>query len=229
MKKCTVCYRRTKFNMLFTNPRATVNNNYQRPLQAEQKPVLLFTHNRRSVFRRPIEPPKRVTVVHAQSYETQVATIQGGKKIKWGEPFWNLFHVLAEKIREEHFDQVRQGLLNLIYTICSNLPCPDCTNHAVHYLNGVNFNAIQRKDQLRDMLYNFHNAVNARKGYPMYPKDEVESKYTKGNLHVIIQQFWQHFLAKTYNFRLISDEIQRKRISRSLQQWFEHNIHYFHT
>ena len=215
--------------MLFTNPRATVNNNYQQPLQAEQKPVLLFTRNRRPVFRRPIEPPKQVTVVHAQSYETQVATIQGGKKIKWGEPFWNLFHVLAEKIREEHFNQVRQGLLNLIYTICSNLPCPDCTNHAVHYLNGVNFNTIQRKDQLRDMLYNFHNAVNVRKGYPMYPKDEVESKYTKGNLHVIIQQFWQHFLAKTYNFRLISDDIQRKRISRSLQQWFEHNIHYFHT
>lgn len=215
--------------MLFTNPRATVKNNNQEPLRAEQKPVLLFTRNRRPVFRRPIEPPKQVTVVHAQSYEIQVATIQGGKKIKWGEPFWNLFHVLAEKIREEHFSQVRQGLLNIIYTICSNLPCPDCTNHAVHYLNGVNFNEIQRKDQLRDMMYNFHNAVNVRKGYPLYPKDQVESKYTKGNLHVIVQQFWQHFLAKTYNFRLISDDLQRKRLSRSLQQWFEHNIHYFHT
>lgn len=215
--------------MLFTNPRATVKNNNQEPLRAEQKPVLLFTRNRRPVFRRPIEPPKQVTVVHAQSYEIQVATIQGGKKIKWGEPFWNLFHVLAEKIREEHFSQVRQGLLNIIYTICSNLPCPDCTNHAVHYLNGVNFNAIQRKDQLRDMIYNFHNAVNVRKGYPLYPKDQVESKYTKGNLHAIVQQFWQHFLAKTYNFRLISDDLQRKRLSRSLQQWFEHNIHYFHT
>jgi hypothetical protein len=212
--------------MLFTNPRATVKN---APHPVEQKPLLLFTSNRRSVFRRPVEPPKQVTVVHAQTYESQVAAVQGSKKIKWGEPFWNLFHVLAEKIREEEFHHVRQGLLNLIYSICSNLPCPDCTNHAVHYLNGVNFNAIQTKAQLRDMLYNFHNAVNIRKGYPLYPKDQVESKYSKGNLHVIIQQFWQHFLAKTYNFRLISDDLARKRLSNSIQKWFDHNIHYFHT
>ena len=74
------------------------------------------------------------------------------KKMRWGEPTWYLFHALAEKVKEDKFHIVRQELLNTIYSICKNLPCPLCANHATEYMNGINFNTIQTKQNLIDFL-----------------------------------------------------------------------------
>jgi|TARA_B100001059_G_C17824417_1_gene580446 hypothetical protein len=212
--------------MIFTKPRARIINTSNESIPVE-KPLLLFTSSRRYIPKVPIHVPSNVSVVHAKSYEDQVAMLKDVKKVKWGEPFWNFLHVLAEKVKSHEFDHVRKGLLNLIYVICSNLPCPDCTQHAISYLNGVNFNLILSKENLRDMLYNFHNAVNVRKGYPLYPKDQVESKYSRGNLEPIFQEFMKHFLTKSYSFRLIADEIHRKRISNNINEWMKNNRYAF--
>jgi len=207
--------------MIFTNPRATIKNNIS------TKQPLLFTNNITFIPIRPRHIPSNVSVVTSETFEEKVAVIQNGKKIKWGEPFWNLFHVLAEKVKDNDFPHIRAGLLNLIFTICSNLPCPDCTQHAVSYLNGINFNTIQTKEQFRDMLYHFHNAVNIRKGYPIYPKERLEEKYKLGNLIPIIEEFMRHFLAKPTSFRLIADDLQRKRVSHSIKEWFINHMYAF--
>ena len=68
--------------------------------------------------------------------------------MKWGQPTWFFFHTLAEKIFEDRFPEIRQPLLDLIYSICVNLPCPDCANHAKTYLDGINFHTIQTKNDL---------------------------------------------------------------------------------
>ena len=205
--------------MLFTNVRANNNNQVQPP----QKHTLMFTSTRRVAPKQSIHIPSKVSVVTAKTYEEQVAKIQDGKKVKWGEPFWNLFHVLAEHIKESEFARLRAGLLNMIYLICSNLPCPDCTNHAIHYLNGINFNTIRTKEDLKTMLFNFHNAVNARKGYPIYPKEKLD-KYVNANVVVVINTFMTHFLAKSGSFHLIADNMQRRQISNSVKEWFQTNI-----
>jgi len=207
--------------MIFTNPRATMKNNIS------MKPQLMFTNNISFIPAKPKHIPSNVSVVTSETFEEKVAAIQNGKKIKWGQPFWNLFHVLAEKVKENDFPLIRTSLLNLILTICSNLPCPDCTQHAVTYLNCINFNLIQTKDQFRDMLYHFHNAVNIRKGYPIYPKERLEAKYRNGKLIPIIEEFMRHFLAKPTNFRLIADDMQRRRVSNSIKEWFIHHMYAF--
>jgi hypothetical protein len=209
--------------MLFTNPRATIKNNHN--ITAKQQ--LLFTNKQKFIPTLRVHVPTNVSVAHSQTYEEKVATIQNGKKIKWGEPFWNLFHVLAEKVKDSDFPYIRTGFLNMIYTICSNLPCPDCTQHAIQYLNGINFNTIQTKGQLREMLYHFHNAVNIRKGYPIYPIDQLESKYKTKQLVPVIEEFIRHFLAKPTSFRLIADDLQRKRVSTSIKEWFKNHIYAF--
>lgn len=173
-----------------------------------------------------IHIPSKVLVVKSQTYEEKVSSIQNGKKIKWGEPFWNMFHVLAEKIKESEFSRLREGLLNLVFTICSNLPCPDCTTHAVQYLNGINFNTIRTKDDFKMMMYNFHNTVNVRKDYPIFPKEGLE-KYARGNVIPIIENFMQHFLVNHRNFHLLADDIQRRRISEGVKKWFQENIKCF--
>lgn len=204
--------------MLFTNVRS-----YNNQVAPPQKQIMMFTTNRRHIPMKSIHVPSKVSVVVAQTYEEQVAKIQDGKKVKWGEPFWNLFHVLAEHIKESEFSRLRAGLLNLIYLICSNLPCPDCTNHAVHYLNGINFNTIRNKEDLKMMMFNFHNAVNARKGYPIYPIDKMD-KYKMANVVFVINTFMSHFLAKHKSFHLIADDMQRRQISVSVKEWFQTNI-----
>ena len=97
------------------------------------------------------------------------------KPMKWGAPTWFLFHTLAEKVKPEHFQDIKKDLLNLIYTICSNLPCQMCAKHAVQYLNNVNFNNITTKESLRFMLHRFHNEVNRRKNVPEFPLEQLTS------------------------------------------------------
>jgi hypothetical protein len=178
---------------------------------------------RRMAVNTPVHIPNKVLVVKSQTYEEKVSIIQDGKKIKWGEPFWFLFHVLAEKVKESEFPRIRAGLLNLVFTICSNLPCPECTSHAVQYLNGINFNNILTKEDFKQMMYSFHNSVNVRKNYPIFPKEGL-NKYSYGNVIPIIENFMRYFLVNHKNFHLLADDIQRRRISQGVNSWFRDNI-----
>ena len=100
------------------------------------------------------------------------------KPMKWGEPTWFLFHTLAEKIKPEYYAELQKELLNLIYTICSNLPCPNCAKHATQYLNAVNFNTLTTKESLQLLLHRFHNEVNLRKGFAEFPLEQLKPKYS---------------------------------------------------
>ena len=70
----------------------------------------------------------------------------------WGPCTWYLFHSLAEKIKEEHFSDLRLGLLSIMKEICSSLPCPDCAGHATHFMTRLNVNRIQTKNDMKMML-----------------------------------------------------------------------------
>jgi hypothetical protein len=150
------------------------------------------------------------------------------KKMKWGEPTWYLLHCLAEKVKEEVFTSIRIDLLNLIFTICSNLPCPDCANHASEYLKNINYLNIQTKQQLKNMLYNFHNTVNAKKRMPIFPRHELEVKYINMNFIQVIHTFMVHFEDKHKSIRMIANDFHRSRISQSMKQWFNNNISNFY-
>ena len=209
--------------MIFSNKRSyiptTNNNNYSRSKmnftssQKTPESSMPFVH-----------VPQNVAVVRPSSYVEKVEKELESKKIKWGEPFWNLFHVLAEKVHESEFSRIRVDFLNIIYLICSNLPCPDCTTHAVHYLNGINFNAIKSKEELKSMLFNFHNSVNARKDYPIFPRGELENKYRSGNTSLIIDTFLYHFKSRPYSVRLFVDTLHRERVMKQIVKWFQMNI-----
>lgn len=149
------------------------------------------------------------------------------KPMKWGEPTWFLFHTLAEKIKPEHYSDLQKELLNLIYTICSNLPCPSCAKHATQYLNAINFNTITTKDSLRFMLHRFHNEVNQRKGVPEFPIEQLTAKYSAANTINIIHNFMPYFEDRSGSVRLIADNLHRSRVALQMKAWFNKNIGYF--
>jgi hypothetical protein len=134
---------------------------------------------------------------------------------------------LAEKVKEEMFSSLRTELLNNIYSICVNLPCPMCAGHAKEYLDKTNFNTIQTKNDFKLMLFHFHNEVNKRKNYTLFTIEELNEKYSNANTVNIIHNFMNHFQDKYRSPKLIAYDLQRKRISIVLKDWFSRNIHHF--
>jgi len=92
----------------------------------------------------------------------------------WGPPVWTFFHTLAENINEDGFLNIKISLFSFIKRICTYLPCPDCSQHAIHFLAKVNINKIITKNDFKSMLYVFHNTVNKRKKKKMFNYNNIE-------------------------------------------------------
>jgi hypothetical protein len=209
--------------MIFTNTRAQNSYNglfIQQSKNTTQMSRLPFSLAKPRSVHVPI-PTQEIIIQHPEEIKAPV------KKMKWGEPIWNLFHLLAEKVREESFLTIREELLNLIYTVCANLPCPDCANHAVSYMNGINYKTIQTKAQLQDMLFTFHNSVNIRKGFYLFPKEKLSERYSNMKTISVLHIFMFHFKDKHKSIRMIANDFHRSKIAENLKQWFNLNIRYF--
>ena len=186
----------------------TRNNNQLPQIQLQQQPQIQ------------IHPQQQPQIQSQSQFQNQP------KKMKWGEPTWILFHTLAEKVNENTFSQIRVELLNTIYSICANLPCPDCAEHATTYLNGINFRTIQTKEQLKFMLYTFHNTVNAKKGVELFPIAQLD-KYSQMNLINVIYTFIPYLQDKSNSIRMIANDFHRTRMVSQLKIWFNTYISYF--
>ncbi len=149
------------------------------------------------------------------------------KKMLWGEPTWFLLHTLSHKIREDGFYLIRNDLLNLMYSICCNLPCSDCASHAKIYLDNINFNTIQTKQQLKLMFFNFHNTVNKRKSFPEFSLENLDEKYSKANLKHIINYFIKYYTNTRGSVKMIAEDFHRKKIVENLIQWINKHSNFF--
>ncbi len=149
-----------------------------------------------------------------------------GNRLKWGRPTWRFFHVIAHKIKPEYFKQTRKEMLDIIYSICCTLPCPVCSEHAKQYMNGINFNTIQTKEDLKDMLFNFHNAVNVRKNYAPFSREELDATYGQFNTIAVAREFIFHYKDRHRSMKLVADDLMRSKISVNIQNWFN-GVHKF--
>lgn len=192
-----------------------LNNFQKRNIQQVVRPI------------QPIQPIRNISIDNIASDNSNPRKQSNPKKMKWGEPTWFLFHTLAEKIKPEYFSIIRTELLNNIYTICKNLPCPMCASHATHYLNGINFNTITTKEHLKLMLFQFHNTVNEKKGLPIFHLVDLDEKYEKAVTINIINNFITHFRDKHKSIHMISDDLYRQRLAGLLMNWFSTNMKYF--
>lgn len=165
-------------------------------------------------------PRNNITV----SNDTNI--IKKGRML-WGPPIWFLFHTLCEKVMDDKFLIVRKELINNILLICKNLPCPYCATHATEYMSKINFATIQTKEDLKILMFNFHNSVNQRKGVPLFTKTELDEKYKSANNVNIINNFILHFQNKHKSIRIIADDLYRQRLTTELKEWFLKNLQYF--
>jgi sarcosine oxidase delta subunit len=172
--------------------------------------------------------PQVAPLPDAKEIVAAETTPQEKPKMTWGEPTWFLLHTLAEKVKPEFFPQIRESLLNLIYSVCSCLPCPECAEHAKKYLMTTGkIRQIRTQEDLKMMLFEFHNYVNMRKKYAAFSVDELREKYARANTTNIIRNFIAHFQEKSNNPNLLSAELYRHRVLTQMTEWFQDNIHFF--
>jgi hypothetical protein len=150
------------------------------------------------------------------------------KKVKWGPAVWYALHTLSVKVKEDSFQTVRKDLLEMIYMTCIHLPCPDCANHAKEYLDKMNFNNIKTKEDLKVMLFQFHNDVNKRKGYEQFPYEKIDEMYSKANTVPVLQNFLAHFQDRKYrSIKLLATDLHRNLLSNDFKKWLNINMHHF--
>jgi hypothetical protein len=143
----------------------------------------------------------------------------------WGPPIWTFFHTLAEKVNEDEFPKIKLILFSYIKRICNFLPCPECSSHAYQFLAKVNVNLIKTKDDFKNMLYVFHNAVNKRKQKPLFNHTDI-NKYKYNNIGSTFNNFISVYHTKG-NMNLIAESFQRNLLVKDLKNWLINNHKYF--
>jgi hypothetical protein len=184
--------------------------------QGRQQPQVSMNFFRMPM-RQPVQPVANV-VTKVPEYAPS-----DGDKMKWGKHIWAFFHTIANNVKEESFPHIRKELLDIIYSICCTLPCPVCSEHAKEYMKSVNFNAIQKKEDLIKMLFDFHNAVNARKRYRRYEEGELK-KYNKEVLNEIIVNFLIAYNDRQRSLKLYADDLQRRGNAKRIGEWLQKHI-----
>lgn len=197
----------------------TINQNYVSSSNTPQN-FMRIRYSMPTPVKTPSAPPPTVRMVNENAVKSSAI-------MTWGKPTWYFFHTLAEKIKPEEFSNIRTDLLDIIYSICVNLPCPDCANHARTYLDKINFNTIQTKEDLKMMLFVFHNSVNQRKGYDMFTLDQLNELYGNANTANIINNFLQTYLKRNASPRMMANELFRRRIVNKTQVWLNANSNKF--
>ena len=139
----------------------------------------------------------------------------------WGTPTWYFFHTLAEKIKENEYDGIKVEVLSYIKNICSVLPCPDCRDHAVKFMKRINIGHVNTKEELKHMLYIFHNSINTRKNLPQYSVDELEL-YKRGNFSKIFAYFKQEMGRALHN-RQLNEAMARQMVLKNVTIFLQNN------
>jgi hypothetical protein len=132
------------------------------------------------------------------------------KKKDWGNAVWFLFHTLAYKLKPEYGNET-VALYGHITSICNNLPCPDCQEHANRILASVNAkNVTASRENFVQFLLSFHNIVNKRLGVPDFPNENL-SMYARANTQRVVAHFIQVMSTNMNNEKLMMDAFRRQK------------------
>lgn len=132
------------------------------------------------------------------------------EKHLWGPAIWYFLHGIAEKIKEDKFLEQKNNLMNILSIICENLPCPECSEHAINNIRKININNINSKDIYKDLILELHNRVNIRINKPSFARQQLDEKYKNINLNAALYNFNIAYNTNVYNEKLLQNSFKKK-------------------
>ena len=145
----------------------------------------------------------------------------------WGPAIWYLFHTLSFKIKAVHFHEIKDELLGHFISICNNLPCPECAEHARKELKHLDKSKITNKKELCMYFIHFHNKVNVRTKKKIFTFDEFVSKYNTSVTRNVIANFFIVLSKSDHNVKLMTNSFQRSASVLDLKKWLNMNASKF--
>jgi len=142
-----------------------------------------------------------------------------------------MFHTLSYHIKDTNaveFEKTKNEFIKFTFRIATNLPCPECSQHAAQFVNRVNPASIKTKDQLNGLFIDFHNAVNQRKGKPVFTREEAYAKYKTANVRLVIEYFFQIYGKKTVNVKLMVNNFHKDMLLSEFRAWVTQNTAMFY-
>lgn len=97
----------------------------------------------------------------------------------FGPPLWMSLHIMAAAFplgKSPEETERRLAYKVMLITIIKCLPCKDCRENSrfmIKILQDLDFMALTR-DQLKDIIYTFHNQVNKKLGKKVLSKAELK-------------------------------------------------------
>lgn len=134
----------------------------------------------------------------------------------WGPPIWIFFHTFTVNISDYGYFKVGMQFFSYITRICKMLPCPECAEHATKYISKIPASSLKTKKDMANMLYAFHNIVNARKRLPLFIHSNL-SYYEKVPIINSFNAFAYAFTIPTQ--RLMNENLHRKLLIRQMNQF----------
>ena len=147
---------------------------------------------------------------------------------EWGNATWDFFHVLSLTIRVDKFIEIRPKVISLIYEMCANLPCPDCSQDAKNLLTRSYVRNIRNKADLIEFLRQLHNIINYKFGKPEFSMQKLIEKYHDKNIYHTTNKLI-FIYQKKYNVpNLFAHNLKRSLFIKTLKQKIEEIKHGFH-
>lgn len=148
---------------------------------------------------------------------------------EWTHATWNLLHCLPEKIKQEEFPHMKNDLIHYIKGICFRLPCPECAHHASMFMNNIKISNVNTPDDLKNIIFIFHNNVNKRTKKKIFEKS-VLIQYKSLKFNEVINKFIDAFINSTRgNFQFMSESYNRKQFTNTFIVYMKQNIHRFNN
>lgn len=138
------------------------------------------------------------------------------EKHLWGPAIWYFFHGIAEKINPDKFNEQKKNLFDILNIVCDNLPCPECSEHAISEIRRINIQNVTSKDLYKELLLEFHNRVNIRLKTPTFSREQLDEKYKTINLNAVMNNFNIAYNYSVYNEKLLQNSLKKKMINSQL-------------
>ncbi len=148
------------------------------------------------------------------------------KKAVWGPIIWKTLHCLTYKIKDEHFPTQKTKLIDIIIKICSNLPCPVCSNHAQGMIKKYRLQFIKNKQDLIRILFFMHNEVNKRLKKVEFKFDNL-TIYDSLRFRDVLTEYYNTNINMHLGEKMMLYSFHRKKFLTIFKEYVNQNIQYF--
>jgi hypothetical protein len=126
-------------------------------------------------------------------------------------------------MKNQHFNEMKNSLLDFFVLISANLPCPECTEHAQQETRNLDKSKITNRKELCTFFLNFHNKVNARTNKKIFTIQEYVSKYKNAVTRNVISNFFINMTKSDHNVKLMINSFYKSKAIASLKKWIIQN------